>query len=72
MGVNAHCTETYLEEISVASWKDVITITPQVTLNLGILIIYFLGFIIEVIALRVSLNNFLFIKNKETMRMRQN
>jgi len=49
MGLCAYSTEIYLEEISITSWREVVTITPNIADNVGILVVYFLGFVIQVI-----------------------
>ncbi|XP_011696151.1 PREDICTED: facilitated trehalose transporter Tret1-like [Wasmannia auropunctata] len=37
----------YLAEISIPSWREVITVTPNVALTIGILVVYLLGYVIE-------------------------
>ncbi|XP_018305105.1 sugar transporter ERD6-like 7 [Mycetomoellerius zeteki] len=47
MGMCAASVGIYLAEISITSWKTVITVTPNIALTTGILIVYLLGFVIQ-------------------------
>ena len=57
IGMCAASVGIYLAEISITSWKTVITVTPNIALTTGILIVYLLGFVLQVRAL-----NFLLIR----------
>ncbi|KAG5324109.1 TRET1 protein, partial [Acromyrmex heyeri] len=47
MGMCAASVGIYLAEISITSWKTVITVTPNIALTTGILIVYLLGFVLQ-------------------------
>ncbi|XP_011062739.1 PREDICTED: uncharacterized protein LOC105151008 [Acromyrmex echinatior] len=47
MGICAAYVGIYLAEISITSWKTVITIIPNIALITGILIVYLLGFVLQ-------------------------
>ncbi|XP_011706391.1 PREDICTED: sugar transport protein 9-like [Wasmannia auropunctata] len=47
-GLCATSIGIYLAEISIPLWREVITVTPNVALTIGILVVYLLGFVIQV------------------------
>ncbi|KAL6259862.1 hypothetical protein P5V15_009772 [Pogonomyrmex californicus] len=47
MDLNTSCIQVYLEEISIFSWKEIISVTTHVASNSEILVVYLLGYIIQ-------------------------
>ncbi|XP_018353651.1 PREDICTED: facilitated trehalose transporter Tret1-like [Trachymyrmex septentrionalis] len=65
IGMCAASVGIYLAEISITSWKTVITVTPNIALTTGILIVYLLGFVLQndwrLIAAFFSIPSILFV-----------
>ncbi|XP_011346550.1 facilitated trehalose transporter Tret1 isoform X2 [Ooceraea biroi] len=47
IGICATAVPIYLEEISTPSWREFLTITPNTGLAFGVVIVYFLGFLMQ-------------------------
>ncbi|XP_011707586.1 PREDICTED: facilitated trehalose transporter Tret1-like isoform X1 [Wasmannia auropunctata] len=47
IGFCSPAIEIYLEEISIPAWREVLTITPNIAVSIGVLIVYFLGFVVK-------------------------
>ncbi|XP_011707588.1 PREDICTED: facilitated trehalose transporter Tret1-like isoform X3 [Wasmannia auropunctata] len=45
IGLCSPAIEIYLAEISIPAWREVLTITPNIAVSIGVLIVYFLGFV---------------------------
>ncbi|XP_011690870.1 PREDICTED: sugar transporter ERD6-like 18 isoform X4 [Wasmannia auropunctata] len=45
LGLCSPVNEIYLAEISISSWREVLTLTPGTAASIGVLIVYFLGFV---------------------------
>lgn len=48
MGLSSSSIEIYLAEISIPSWREIITTTPNTSLSVGVLVVYCLGFVAQV------------------------
>lgn len=51
IGLASPSIEIYLSEISIPAWREFATITPNIGVSAGVLLVYFLGFIAQVRAL---------------------
>ncbi|XP_018354184.1 PREDICTED: facilitated trehalose transporter Tret1-like [Trachymyrmex septentrionalis] len=47
MGLSSSSIEIYLAEISITSWREIITTTPNTSLSVGVLVVYCLGFVAQ-------------------------
>ncbi|KAG5309844.1 TRET1 protein, partial [Acromyrmex insinuator] len=61
MGICAAYVGIYLAEISITSWKTVITIIPNIALITGILIVYLLGFVLQIYFFKKLCELYMFI-----------
>ena len=48
MSLSSSSIEIYLAEISIPSWREIITTTPNTSLSVGVLVVYCLGFVAQV------------------------